>query len=166
MTNGNRTLALSGVLAAISLVVSQAAAQMGPGMGFGRGCSGTTSETIHGTIQSVQNNASFCRWGGTEVVLKTDKGTVNVVLGPTAFLTQNNFAVATGDELTVTGFNLTSQGAPYLIAGEVTKAGNTLTLRDTQGFPAWAGRGMGWRAGGGWRGGCGCPRCGGCCRGW
>jgi hypothetical protein len=153
-------------LAAMLLTASQAGAQMGPGMGFARGYYGAPSETIHGTVETVQNNASFCRWGGTEVALKTDKGTVNVVLGPTGFLSQNNFSIAKGDELSVTGFNIASQGTPYLIARELSKGDKTLTLRNAQGFPAWAGRGMGWRAYGGWRGGCGGPGCGRGCRWW
>lgn len=164
MRNRNRMPALAGVSAAMLLIASQAWAQMGPGTGFARGYYDAPSETIRGTVETVQNNRSFCRWGGTEVALKTDKGTVNVILGPTAFLSQNNFSVAKGDELSVTGFNLASQGTPYLIAREASKGGPTLTLRNAQGFPAWAGRGMGWRASGCWRGGCGGPGCGRCGR--
>jgi hypothetical protein len=160
MMSRNRVPALAGVLAAMLLTASQAGAQMGPGMGFARGYYGAPSETIHGTVETVQNNTSFCQWGGTEAALKTDKGTVNVILGPTPFLSQNNFSVAKGDELSVTGFNLAPQGTPYVIAREVSKGGATLTLRNAQGFPAWAGRGrgMGWRAYSGWRGGPGWGR--------
>jgi hypothetical protein len=158
MMNRNRTLAVAGALAAILLAAAQAGAQMGPGMGFARGYNGAPSETIRGTVETVQNNASFCQWGGTEVALKTDKGNVNVILGPAAFLAQNNFSMAKGDELSVNGFNVAPNGAPYLIASEVSKGGSTLTLRTAQGFPAWAGRGMAWRAGDGWRGGRGWGR--------
>jgi hypothetical protein len=158
MMSRNRMLAPIGVLAAILLTASQAGAQMGPGTGLARGgYYDAPGKTVHGVVETVQNNASFCRWGGTEVALKTDKGTVNVLLGPTGFLSQNNVRIAKGDELSVTGFSLSPQGTPYLIARELSKGDKTLTLRNAQGFPAWAGRGMGWRAHGGWRGGCGGP---------
>jgi hypothetical protein len=160
MKKRNWMLVPAGVLAAMLLIASQAGAQMGPGMGFGRGYYAAPSETIHGVVETVQTNADFCRWGGTEVALKTENGTVNVILGPAGFLSQNNVSIAKGDELSVTGFNLASQRTPYLIAREVSKGDKTLTLRNAQGFPAWAGRGMGRSAYGRWHRGCGGPGCG------
>jgi hypothetical protein len=149
----SRNVTLAGLLAGGLLIVFQAGAQMGRGMGFCPGCyDSSNTAVIHGVVETVRNNASFCARGGTEVTLKTDKETYNVLLGPAAFLSQSNFAIAKGDELSVTGFHATFQGTPVLIAREVTKGERTLTLRDMQGYPAWGGRGMGPRSygGGGW----------------
>ena len=157
----NRMLALAGGLVATLLSAAQAWPQMGPGMGYGRGFYDSSTEiTARGLVEEVQNSAYPGQWGGTHVSLKTDKGTFDVRLGPTPFLSQNNFNVAKGDTLSVAGSKLNIQGTDILIAREVIKDGKTLTLRNAQGFPAWAGRGMGWGAyagrGPAWRGGCGC----------
>jgi hypothetical protein len=140
---------------------------MGPGIGFGPGYyDGSSNMVIHGVVESVTDNAYNCRWGATEVTLKADKDTYVVQLGPTPFLSQNKFSIAKGDELSVTGFKFTCQGTAFLIVREVTKGGETLTLRNAQGVPAWAGRGMGWRSTSGWRGGGGGLCCGCRCRCW
>jgi len=143
MTNQTRMLAWTSVLASLLLTGSQVAAQMGHGMGFSRGYYAAPTETIHGTVETVGSNAYFCRWGATQATLKTDRGTVNVILGPAAFLSQNNFSVVTGDELSATVFNPALQETPNLIAREVSKGGQTLTLRNAQGFPVWAGAAWG-----------------------
>ena len=97
------------------------------------------------------------------VTLKTKQGSYDVRLGPTSFLLQNNFSLAKGDTLTVTGSKLSIEGATVLVAREVSRNGKTLTLRNAQGVPAWAGQGMGgrnWGRGYGrgfGSGGYGCP---------
>jgi hypothetical protein len=157
----NRILAVAGGLVATLLVAPRAWPQMGPGMGYGPGLYDSSTEiTVRGVVEEVQNSAYPGQWAGTHVSLKTDKGTYDVRLGPTPFLSQNNFSIAKGDTLSVAGSKLNIQETDFLIAREVTKDGKTLTLRNAQGFPAWAGRGMGrgayTGAGPGWRGGCGC----------
>jgi hypothetical protein len=155
------------LLAVPLLVVSQVRAQVGRGMGFGAGYyDGPSNMVIHGVVETVEDNAYNCRWGATELTLKADRVTYVVQLGPTRFLSHNNFSIAKGDELSVTGFNFTCQGTAFLVAREMTKGGKTLTLRNALGVPAWAGRGMGWSSTGGWRGGGGGLCCGCRCRCW
>jgi hypothetical protein len=165
-TDRNRklVLALAGGVVGALLAVTQVWPQMGPGMGSGRFYNPSTEITVHGVVDAVQNVAYRCRWGGTHVTLKTEQRTYDVRLGPTLFLSQNNFSLAKGDTLSVTGSKLQVQGATVLVAREVSRNGKTLTLRNAQGFPAWAGRGMGGRnwAQGRCRG-FGGPGCG-CCR--
>ena len=166
MTSRNRMLPLAAALAAMLLAAVYAGAQMSPRMSYGPGYYDPASETvIQGVVETVQNNASFCRWGGTEVALRTDKGTVTVLLGPASFLSQSDIGVAKGDKLSVTGFKTAVQ-TPYVVARMVTKGDRTLTLRDAQGVPVWAGRGMGWRAQDGRRCGWGSPGRGCRCRWW
>ena len=90
----------------------------------------------------MQSNSYF--GDGTEVALKTDKGTISVLLGPMP--SQSSFNIAKGDELSVIGFSAAPQGTPYLIASEVTNGGKTLILQN-------ATRGPGWGGGSGWGGG-------------
>jgi hypothetical protein len=73
------------------------------------------------------------------LIVKTDKETLEVHLGPTAFLEKEKFTFAKGDQIEVTGSKVKIEGADALIAREVKKGGKTLTLRDAQGVPAWSG---------------------------
>ena len=155
------------LLGAPLLVVPRVRAQMGPGMGFGAGYFDDSNDTaIHGVVQTVEHNAYSCRWGATEVTLQADKDVYVVQLGPTHFLSRNNFSIAKGDELRVRGFRFTCQGTVFLVAREMTRGGRTLKLRDAQGTSAWAGRGMGWKSASSWPG-VGVRLCCGCrCRCW
>ena len=153
MTNSQaRVLLLIPCLLVASLmVVSQACAQMGQEMGIDPDYNdGSINTVIHGVVETVEVNAYNCRWGATEVTLKAGKDTYIVQLGPTTFLTQKDFNVAKGDELRVRGFKFTCQGSAFLIARDVTKGAQTLTLRNAQGVPAWAGRGKGGGSPGAW----------------
>lgn len=153
------------LLAAPLLVVSQVRGQMGPGMGFGADYyDGSSNMVIRGIVAAVEENAYNCRWGATELTLKTGKQSYVVQVGPTRFLAKNNFRIAKGDELRVSGFEFTCQGTIFLVARDVTKGGKTLTLRNAQGVPAWAARGTGWNSTNGWGGGRGRLCCGCRCR--
>jgi hypothetical protein len=156
------------LLALLVPVLSPVRAQMGQGMGIGPDYyDGSSSVVIHGVIETVEANAYNCRWGATELTLKAGRDTYIVQLGPTTFLAGNDFNIAKGDELRVSGFKFTCQGTAFLIAREVTKGGKTLTLRNAQGVPAWTGRGKGWNSPSGWGDVRGTPCCGCRCRcGW
>lgn len=146
------TVALSFLFAA-----SSAVAQMGGGPGAGRSMRGplynlSTETTLKGTVEEVQQLTAQTAgsnqpmwgncprgWTGTHIVLKTDEGALAVHVGPSAFLSQKNFTLAKGDKVTITGSKLQYQGSDFLIAKEITKGDQVLTLRDANGFPLWAG---------------------------
>ncbi len=113
----------------------------GPGDPFNRMYNPATVETVSGTVVSVDTNAGRRGPYGVHFTLKTDKETVPVHLGPGWFLDQQQFKVAAGDKVEVSGSRVTYQGGPALIAGQVKKDGKVLQLRDANGVPAWAGRG-------------------------
>jgi hypothetical protein len=48
---------------------------------------------------------------------------------------------AKGDTLKVVGSQVTMAGQEVVIAREITKGDQVLTLRDAKGFPLWSGRG-------------------------
>ena len=56
---------------------------------------------------------------------------------PVRLLSQLDFPIETGDEITVTGSRPGS--GPILIAREIKKGVVSLTLRDDEGEPIWAG---------------------------
>lgn len=63
--------------------------------------------------------------------------TVDVRLGPKSYLAARGVSLKKGDELEVTGSKVTMNGAPVLIAREVTKQGRSVTVRDNVGRPLW-----------------------------
>jgi sporulation protein YlmC with PRC-barrel domain len=69
------------------------------------------------------------------------KEAVPAYLGPEWYIAGPNrrSPFKSGDEVTVTGSWITSQGLPFLIASSVTKGKETLHLRDEDGTPAWKG---------------------------
>jgi hypothetical protein len=111
----------------------------------------TTNEaTFKGTIADVKTGRSASHWlfwihtmglGRTEVqkqlLLNTDSESVEVQLGPTAFLTENNVEIRKGDALEVTGSRVTIGDAEVVLAREIRKGGNTWALRDVTGQPLW-----------------------------
>lgn len=62
---------------------------------------------------------------------------IDVRLAPQGFLAEHGVSLAQGDELEVTGSRVTLEGAPVLIAREVTTQGKTIALRDRSGKPLW-----------------------------
>jgi hypothetical protein len=79
--------------------------------------------------------------GGTHITLKTSADTLDVHLGPTAFLNEKKVAIAKGDTLMVVGCRVAVDDERVFIAKEVKKSDSVWTLRDAAGLPLWRGRG-------------------------
>jgi hypothetical protein len=95
--------------------------------------------TFSGTIEDIQQQPCLGRRAGTHVVLKTQTETVEVCVGPQAFVQQKGFAFAKGDPIEVVGSRVKLGGKDVVIARQIRKDNQTLTLRDAQGIPQWAG---------------------------
>lgn len=76
---------------------------------------------------------------GVHVMLKGDKETLEVHLGPLPFVEKQGLKVQSGDRLEVTGSRVTIDGKPVLLAEKVKKGDQTVTLRDADGTPRWRG---------------------------
>jgi hypothetical protein len=136
------------VLPAAALLVFAAAA-VAPARTAGTGQSGArmydvkTETTIKATVESVEKiTQGQGRWGlgGTHLVVKTEKETLMVHVGPTAYLTEKGITFANGDTLEILGSRRTIDEEAVLIAREIRKGDTTWTLRDAAGRPAWSGR--------------------------
>ena len=127
-------------IAVLTLGVASALAQGGRGQGAGRMYDPATETTVKGTVEEVKQ-VSGARGGpdGAHLILKTDKETLEVHLGPTTFLEKEKFTFAKGDQIEVTGSKVKIGAADALLAREVKKGDKTLTLRNAQGVPAWSG---------------------------
>ena len=104
-----------------------------------------TETTIRGTVESVDTvttgGGGRCCPGGTHLMVKTDKETLAVHVGPTAYLAEKGITPAKGDTLEILGSRVTMDGASVVIARQIKKGDNTWTLRDASGRPLWSGRG-------------------------
>lgn len=135
-------------IAALSLCV--AAPLLAQPQGRGQGSPRydlATEATVTGTVESVEQIASpgggrgRRGLGGTHITLKTSGETLEVHLGPTAFLNEKKVAIAKGDTLVVVGSRVTVDDERVFIAKEVKKGDSVWTLRDPAGLPLWRGGG-------------------------
>jgi hypothetical protein len=73
------------------------------------------------------------------ILVKTDKETVDVHLGPGWYIDNQDVKIMAGDKVEVKGSRVIFQDKPAIIAAEVKKGDEVLKLRDESGFPVWAG---------------------------
>jgi hypothetical protein len=127
------------LVVALGLVAPLAFAQQRPGGGKGMPKYNPSTEvTLKGTVEKVTQNASPRGWPGTHLTLKTGTETLDVHVGPSAFLTEKKFEIAAGDQLEVIGSKIKFEGADALLAREIKKGDKSLTLRNAQGIPQWS----------------------------
>ena len=138
------------VAVSILLVVSVALAQPwkgwrgsgGWGMGsqYNRMYNPATVETVSGTVQSVDKvTPRKGMYYGIHLMVKSDKETISVDLGPGWYIERLDIKIEEGDKVEVKGSRVTISGKPAIIAAEIKKGDDTLVLRDGAGIPAWAG---------------------------
>lgn len=112
----------------------------GQGTAYARLYNPKTLETISGKVVSVDKILPMKGMShGVHAVIKTDKETVSVHLGPDWYIENQDMGIAPKDKIEVTGSRITFQGEPAIIAAEVKKGKNVLVLRDEKGFPVWSG---------------------------
>jgi hypothetical protein len=99
-----------------------------------------TVETISGTIESIDKITPMKgMYYGIHLLLKTDKETIPVHLGPGWYIERLDTKIEKGDKIQVKGSRVTMMGKPVIIAAEVKKGESVLKLRDENGIPVWAG---------------------------
>jgi hypothetical protein len=105
----------------------------------------STVETLKGQVTKVQHGPM--RQGGrgnfVRFTLRTDKGPLQVFLGPASYVDAQTLKLAAGDTVQVKGSRLTGpKGNSAITAVKVMKGDQVLKLRDDQGNPLWP-RGQG-----------------------
>lgn len=112
----------------------------GMGSQYQRMYNPATVETISGTVESVDKITPMKgMMYGIHLLLKTEKETISVHLGPGWYIERLDIKIEKGDKIEVKGSRITHNGKPAIIAAEVKKGDSTLILRDSTGIPAWAG---------------------------
>ena len=98
-----------------------------------------TVETITGEVASVDRiTPSKGMGGGVHMLVKTDKETISVHLGPSWYIENQDVKIEPKDKVEVKGSKITFGGKPAIIAAEVKKGDDVLKLRDDAGYPVWA----------------------------
>jgi hypothetical protein len=100
-----------------------------------------TVETVTGEIIAIDTlkpakGMSY----GVHLMLKTDKESVSVHLGPGWYLEKQDIKIELKDKVEIKGSRITFEGKSAIIAAEVKKGNGILKLRDENGIPVWSGR--------------------------
>jgi hypothetical protein len=112
----------------------------GTGSPYGRMYDPKTVETISGDVAGIESFTPEKGMGaGVHLLLKTDRETISVHLGPAWFIENQDLKIEPKDRIMVRGSRITFQKKPAIIAAEVTKGYETLMLRDEAGVPVWSG---------------------------
>ncbi len=99
-----------------------------------------TIETISGEVISVDKiTPSKGMSYGIHLMVKTDKETISVHLGPAWYIENQDTTIEHEDKVEIKGSRVTFEDESAIIAAEVKKGDETLVLRDKNGFPAWSG---------------------------
>jgi hypothetical protein len=100
----------------------------------------TTVETVSGVVESVNKiTPTKGMNSGIHLMLKMDKETIAIHLGPEWYIERQDVKLEKGDKIEVKGSRITFDGKPAIIAAEIKKGDSVLVLRDSAGVPAWAG---------------------------
>jgi hypothetical protein len=94
--------------------------------------------TIKGVVEDFHESKVRGDHPGLHLVVKTEAETVEVHACPVRFMSELEFTIDKGDEITVVGSRPEAGGV--LVAREITKGQTSLILRDKNGEPVWTGR--------------------------
>jgi len=112
----------------------------GRGSQYNRMYDTTTVETVSGEVVSVERITPMrVMCYGLHLVVKTEKETLSVHLGPGWFIENQEIKIDAKDKVEIKGSRIIYEEKPALIAAEVKKGDEILKLRDESGFPVWAG---------------------------
>jgi hypothetical protein len=125
-----------------TLVSAQAAARQDVGRRRGGGNYNTATEvTFNGIVDEVQQIPAPAKGrGGLHLMVRSDAGMQEVHLGPAAYVASKHFELTKGEAIVVTGSRVKLGGQDVVIAREIKKGDQVLTLRNPKGFPLWSGR--------------------------
>jgi hypothetical protein len=108
-----------------------------------------TVETITGEVVAISQRLGSANdsvmpmsgmSGGVHLQVRTPKNELmSVHLGPAWYLDRQDVSLQVKDKIQVKGSKVTFDGKAATIAAEVKKGGQTLVLRDADGFPVWSG---------------------------
>jgi hypothetical protein len=97
-----------------------------------------TERTISGTVEGVFEVPGNTAMSGTHLVVKMSSGEIHVHAGPGAFLASKKIAFQKGDKIEVVGSLVKGEGFEAILARQIKRGSEVLTLRDASGKPLWS----------------------------
>ena len=97
----------------------------------------TTETTLKGTVEELKLVPPSGGKPMAYLTLKSGADSVAIFLCPKSFLDDMGADFKAGEEIHVIGSKVKQDAADLILAREVTKGGDTLTLRFKDGKPAW-----------------------------
>ena len=148
MKDRKNTIAV--MVVALLLISSLASAQPwkgwrgSGGWGMGTAYSGiynpSLADSLTGKVLRVEKVTPFRGMTyGVQILLKTEKETIPVHLGPGWYVERLDIKIGKGDKIEFKGARANFQDNQVIIAGEIKKGENVLVMRDANGTPVWAG---------------------------
>ncbi len=95
-----------------------------------------TEATLKGNIDDIKEIAS-AKGPSLHLLVKAGSEITEVYLCPNAFLQELAFNFAKGEQVTIVGSKVKVDNVDVVLAREVTRGNDTLTLRDKKGNPVW-----------------------------
>jgi hypothetical protein len=93
---------------------------------------------LKGSVEEVKDvPGTCCKEACVHLMLRTDKGLVEIQVAPEAFLQDLEVKFEKGDKVEVTAARITQNGTDVYLAREINKDGNILIVRDNEGGPVW-----------------------------
>ena len=96
----------------------------------------TSEVKLKGVVEEIKTVPGPAE--GIHLMLKSGTDTILVHVAPQAFLKDMDFAFEKGDTLEILGSKIKVDGQDEVLAREIVKSGNQLTLRDKKGLPIWS----------------------------
>ncbi len=107
---------------------------------YGRMYDPKTVESISGEVVIVDKiTPRKGMFYGVHLMLKTDKETISIHLGPGWYIENQDIKIEPKDKIEVKGSRITFEGKPAIVVSEIKKGNELLKLRDENGFPVWSG---------------------------
>lgn len=102
----------------------------------------TTVVSISGEITAVDKASGRAGLTGIHLDVKTPAGVEYAHLGPEAFVTEKGVTLVPGDKIEIVGSKVSIAGTPVVLVRELKKGTTSVALRDSAGYPLWAGQGL------------------------
>ena len=119
------------VLATLALIAPAAVAQSQPQY------DPATETKVKGTVEEFKLEPPSGGKPMAYLIVKSGEQKSRVFLCPKSFLDEMGVTFAPGDSVEVTGSKVKEDGADVILAREVIKSGDAITLRFSDGKPAW-----------------------------
>ena len=92
---------------------------------------------VKATVTGVKTHKSVMGYEDTHMMVNTSVGEMEVHVGPTAYLAKQGFQIQSGDQIVVTCSKVVWEDKPVLVAREIQRGKQSVTLRNTSGQPVW-----------------------------